>query len=60
MALFVVILAGVCGVAAVCMWIVVAGASSPDDKKWATATIGTIIGGGVGYLTGKGQRPADP
>lgn len=30
--------------------------TSPDDKKWAQSTLTFIVGGGVGYISGKNQK----
>lgn len=51
------ILVGVAAVMGLCGWTAVMGAS-PDDKKWATAVLTSMVTAGLGYLSGKGQAKA--
>lgn len=49
------VLLGVGAVLVLCLWIAVGSASSPEDKKWATAILASVVTAGLGYLVGKGQ-----
>jgi hypothetical protein len=43
------------GVGGVCLWIAAGLHSSPDDKKWATGILTSIVTLWAGYLAGKSQ-----
>jgi hypothetical protein len=37
--------------------IILSMTATPDDKKWATSMVTLIMGGVVGYITGKSSKP---
>lgn len=43
-------------VSGICVWIVLATRFSAEEKKWAMSLLTLIVGGLVGYLTGKAAR----
>jgi len=47
------VLAGIAIILAVCVFLVVSPNAPPEDKKWATAILASIVTGGMGYLVGK-------
>jgi hypothetical protein len=49
------VLLGVGLVLALCLWLAAGSNSSPEDKKWATAILASIVTLGMGYLVGKNQ-----
>jgi hypothetical protein len=53
--LFAVCLAATTVLGYVCVGIVLSVTASPDDKKWATSLITLIVGGIIGFLTGKSR-----
>ena len=55
-ALFGVALLGVLAVAGYCLYVLVVRIGSTDDAKWAAATLTAIVGGLLGYLTGRSQK----
>ena len=55
-ALFAVALMGVLAVAGYCLYVLIARIGSADDAKWAAATLTAIVGGLLGYLTGRSQK----
>ncbi len=54
--LFVAVTLGVIAVFLLCVGIVIRSSSSPDDKKWATSILTSIVSGAVGYLFGKSSK----
>lgn len=50
------VLVGVGFILYFCLYILQSSSSSADDKKWAQSTLTFIVGGGVGYLTGKNKK----
>lgn len=50
------VLFGVATLMGFCIWTVGSAGSSPDDKKWATALLTSIVTAGLGYLTGKATK----
>ena len=54
-ALFTVALVGVLAVAGDCL-LLVTRIGSADDAKWAAPTLTAIVGGLLGYLTGRSQK----
>src|SRR5579871_665609 len=51
------VLLGVGIVLALCLWLAAGTNSSPEDKKWATAILASVVTLGMGYLVGKNQAP---
>jgi hypothetical protein len=49
-------IAGVAGVAILCGYLALAPGSSADEKKWATASLASIVSTGVGIITGKNLK----
>jgi hypothetical protein len=49
-------LIGVLGFSGFCVYIYVSPTSSADDKKWAASIITLIVGGLVGYWSGKNAK----
>ncbi|OUL17663.1 hypothetical protein BV372_34865 [Nostoc sp. T09] len=49
-------LAGIAFIIYICSTVLQSEKASADDKKWAQSTITFIVGGAVGYITGKTQR----
>jgi hypothetical protein len=47
------VLVGITAILGVCGWLAVSPHSSPEDKKWATALMASIVTLGMGYLVGK-------
>ncbi|OYD95724.1 hypothetical protein CDG76_12385 [Nostoc sp. 'Peltigera membranacea cyanobiont' 210A] len=39
-----------------CFQTIQSNKTSSDDKKWAQSTLTFIVGGGVGYISGKSQK----
>jgi hypothetical protein len=56
--LFGIVSTGVAIVSLTCLWIVVKPDQTPDQQKWATTLLTTIVSAGVGYLTGKSSKSA--
>ena len=54
--LFGIFTVGVTVVAVACLWIALKPGQSPDNQKWATTLLTTIVSAGVGYLTGKASK----
>ena len=54
--LFRVVLAGVVAVAGLCLWVALGPGHTPDDKKWSTSILTSMVSAGVGYLTGKAVK----
>lgn len=54
--LFGVATALVVALSGICIWVLLSGGFSSDDKKWATSILTLITGGLVGYLTGKAAK----
>jgi hypothetical protein len=48
-----VVLFGYATIVSVCVWLVTSKESAPEDKKWATATLASIVLALTGYLVGK-------
>jgi hypothetical protein len=42
----------------VCIVVIVMPGSPPENAKWATTLLTTIVSAGVGYLTGKSSKPS--
>ena len=47
---------GVLAVAGYCLYVRVARIGGADDAKWAAPTLTAIVGGLLGYLTGRPQK----
>ena len=54
--LFLFAVLGVASVAGLCAFVVVRQASTPDDKKWATTVLFSIVTAAVGFLAGKNSK----
>ena len=54
--LFGIFTTGVLIVAGACLWISLRPGQSPENQKWATTLLTTIVSAGVGYLTGKSSK----
>lgn len=55
-ALFAVALLGVIAIAGYCLYVTVTRVGSADDAKWAASTLTAIVGGLLGYLTGRSHK----
>lgn len=51
---FVLIIVGL--VSLLCISVVVIPGAPPENVKWATTLLTTIVAGGLGYMTGKGAK----
>jgi hypothetical protein len=56
--LFGILTLGVSIVVLACLWIALQPGQSPENQKWATTLLTTIVSAGVGYLTGKSSKSA--
>ena len=54
--LFLFAVLGVAGVSALCGFIVLHPRSTPDDKKWATAVLFSIVTSAVSFLAGRNSK----
>ncbi len=49
----VIFVASIIIVTSFCLWIIARERSTPDERKWATGLITSIVSAGLGYVTGK-------
>jgi hypothetical protein len=54
--LFITSIIGALGFGGFCVYIYIAASSSADDRKWAASIITLIVGGLVGYWSGKNSK----
>lgn len=52
----VVVLVGLIAITGACLFISLNRDGSPEDRKWAMAVLASIVAGGLGFVSGKGQR----